>query len=144
MLPSSDASPLRLMQNYEQAAARHWQDAEQLLASKRLDNADQIFGLAAECALKVALVRSGTTVDHDSGLREHIDVLWDRARVHVKGRSNAPLASLLKSSNPFHEWAVAQRYFATGHVQQAAIDRHRRGTVRLLGATGVTVQKGST
>jgi hypothetical protein len=132
------------MQNYEQAAARHWLDAEQLLAAKRLDNADQLFGLAAECALKVALVRSGTTIDDGSGLRKHIDVLWDRARVHVKGRSNAPLASLLRSSNPFHEWAVAQRYFVTGHVQQTTIDRHRRSTVRLLGATGVTIQKGPT
>lgn len=132
------------MQNYEQAAARHWRDAEELLAIRRLDNADQLFGLAAECALKVALVRSDTTIDHDSGLREHINVLWGRARVHMKGRNNAPLASLLKSSNPFHEWTVAQRYFVTGHVQQATIDRHRRSTVRLLGATGVTIQKGST
>ena len=131
------------MQNYESAAVRHWRDAEQLLATKRLDNADQLFGLAAECALKGVLSRSGATIDRDSGLREHIDVLWDRVRVHVKGRSNAPLASLLKSDNPFQGWTVAQRYFLTGHVQQETIDRHRRTTVRLLGATGVTVQKGS-
>ena len=133
----------KLMDNYEDAAARHWHDAEQLLAAKRLDNADQLFGLAAECALKVALGRSGVTIGYDSGLREHVDVLWDRVRVHVKGRSNALLAALLKSNNPFQDWKVAQRYFVTGHVQQEAVDRHRRNTVRLLGATGVKVQKGS-
>lgn len=132
------------MQNFEHAAMRHWRDAEQLFATKRLDNADQLFGLSAECALKVALCRSSATIDHVSGLREHIDVLWDRARVHLKGRNNAGLASLLKSANPFHEWSIAQRYFVTGHVLQETIDRHRRSTGRLLGASGVTVQKGST
>lgn len=135
---------LKHMQNYEHAAARHWRDAEQLFAANRLDNADQLFGLAAECALKVALTRSGTTIERDSGLREHIDVLWDKARVHMKGRSNASLASLLKLSNPFHEWAIAQRYFVTGHVQQMAIDGHRRSAARLLGAAGVVVQRGAT
>ena len=131
------------MHDYKDAAIRHWNDSEHLRVESRLDNADHLVGFSAECALKNALVRSGTVIDEGSGLHVHIDVLWNRVGVHLRGRSNAPLASVLKSTNPFQDWKAGQRYLATGHVVSSALDSHRKIAIRLLGATGIAVQKGS-
>jgi hypothetical protein len=45
---------------YSTAAMRHWQDATLLDESRRLANADQLYGFAAECGLKSALVAVGS------------------------------------------------------------------------------------
>ena len=42
---------------YADAAVRHWSDAEFFKEDQRLPNADQLYGFAAECALKVALLK---------------------------------------------------------------------------------------
>jgi hypothetical protein len=43
-------------ENYSSAAFRHWQDAQLLAGENRVENADQLYGLAAECAIKTALL----------------------------------------------------------------------------------------
>jgi hypothetical protein len=49
------------------AALRHWQDASLLESNKRVCNADQLFAMATECAIKVALTAVSTRSDADSG-----------------------------------------------------------------------------
>ena len=46
------------MESYEHAAMRHFADAEDLAARRRLDNAGHLIGLAAECAVKHAVRRT--------------------------------------------------------------------------------------
>ena len=41
-----------MSENYTEAALRHWRDAELLKEQNRVENADHLFGVAAECALK--------------------------------------------------------------------------------------------
>ena len=50
-------------ENYSSAAKRHWNDGETLTKRERLDNADQLFGFSAECALKSALNSLGRFQD---------------------------------------------------------------------------------
>ena len=47
------------------AAQRHWEDAGYLLADARPANADQLFGLSAECALKAIMLALGMTLRAD-------------------------------------------------------------------------------
>jgi len=48
--------------DFYDACKRHWNDAEHLFDQKRLANADHLFGLAAECALKAVMVALGMTL----------------------------------------------------------------------------------
>ena len=41
-----------MTQDYESAAVRHFEDAQTLWASGRVDNAGHLIGFAAECAIK--------------------------------------------------------------------------------------------
>lgn len=45
-----------MAEDYKHAAVRHWRDGELLVTDARLENADQFYGVTAECAIKVALV----------------------------------------------------------------------------------------
>ena len=53
-----------LMESYEHAASRHFADAEDLAARRRLDNAGHLIGLAAECAVKHAVRRVAPNPPH--------------------------------------------------------------------------------
>ena len=44
------------MLDYADATRRHWDDGLFLLEDRRLANADHLFGLAAECALKAVML----------------------------------------------------------------------------------------
>jgi hypothetical protein len=99
--------------NFPQAARRHWHDAQLLFEKQRLGNADQLYGLAAECALKAALGLSGlleneTTVPRK--LRKHIDRVWELYLRAVEGRL-AGLSHLLDhEESPFLDWSIERRY----------------------------------
>jgi hypothetical protein len=131
------------MDDYETAATRHLSDAEHLRQSTRLDNADQLYGLSAECALKVALVRAGVVLTTTPGLRKHVDSLWDLAGIHLRGRHVAAVAAVLKLPNPFADWSVNQRYYTSGHVAEPVLLPHRKAAVRLLGSIGVVASRAS-
>jgi hypothetical protein len=126
--------------NYSDAAARHWNDGKYLHDAARNDNADQLFGFAAECALKSAIVGMSASKDPgevQKGYRHHIDELWGRAPVQQLSKNFPGLASLLKQPNPFVDWSVDQRYFASGTVNSEQINIHRSMTQRLFSAVHV-------
>lgn len=92
--------------NFERAALRHFNDASALHQDKRFANADHLAGLAAECALKVALPkRANGDVE---GFREHVDKLWERIRVQQIPRHLARLSTLLQTKHrPFADWSIS-------------------------------------
>jgi hypothetical protein len=51
------------MENYEDAAVRHYDDAKALRDSGRGDNAGHLIGFAAECAIKVTGANFGAERD---------------------------------------------------------------------------------
>lgn len=126
---------------FPDAALRHWYDAVFLEADKRLPNADQLFGIAAECAIKAALVQlpafaaDGTLTKH---YREHVDVLW--ARVPLQGvlhKRFPNLVAVLKPGNQFSDWNVDQRYESDSATDSAVMLRHREAAKRVLGAVSL-------
>ncbi|QKM57695.1 hypothetical protein [Burkholderia glumae] len=133
------------MENFADAAGRHWADAALLEREIRYDNADQLYGIAAECAIKAALVTAVTNCDA-AGLKKayktHINELWDRIAPNAIPRHMANLQPLLKIQNPYSDWSVDQRYNANGAVDAATVERHRAMTRRLVSAVGVVGARG--
>lgn len=126
---------------FPDAALRHWYDAVFLEADKRLPNADQLFGIAAECAIKSALVQlpsfaeEGTLTKH---YREHVDVLWARVPLQGNLHKRFPnLVAVLKPGNQFSDWSVDQRYGSDEAIEPAAMLRHREAAKRLMGAVSL-------
>lgn len=110
------------MPNYYTAANRHIIDSSHLYLHGRIDNADHLCGIAAECALKHILIINGAHVSPDGTInnpyREHINKLWDNAVLYLHNRSGArsfPFLSL--ASTPFQHWTINNRYEDDGHAQ---------------------------
>lgn len=124
--------------NYWEAAVRHYHDGKVLLSSQpvpREANADQLFGLAAECALKAILVWLGVPTDADGGVTEpgvkkHIDALWPEYVNHPDGRVAARYQ--VGAQNPFHDWSVHHRYLADVHAGGSAAAAHERAAFACL------------
>jgi hypothetical protein len=134
-----------MREDYEDSAARHWNDAELLSKQGRMENADQLYGIAAECAIKTALRHPPTHPNAGElarAYRLHVDELWGKARGNVLPRHFPALPLLLKSTNPFHDWSVCQRYHASGSTTAAMVQRHRKMAQRLLAAVRIKAQGG--
>jgi len=127
--------------DYAGAAARHYGDGVLLHERRRFSNADQLFGFAAECAIKSALVTLPGCAPAgalSSGYREHIDVLWGRVQVQSIQRRFGPLAGLLKRlPPPFADWSTSQRYWREQTVSETAVQSHKKAAARLLGSVGI-------
>jgi hypothetical protein len=118
--------------NYRASAQRHYSDAEFLQDSKRMPNADQLYGLAAECALKSVMVSLGADTSASGDLtdrqhRVHVDELWTEFRAFAEGRKGHRYLSKITLENPFEDWRVEHRYADDEHVQPKAVYAHRDG-----------------
>jgi hypothetical protein len=119
--------------DYRDAAERHWKDADYLSVDNRPANADHLFGLSAECALKavmqglgMSLRPNGAPVDKQH--RIHINALWDEFSAFAHTRNGVRYATDIDSKpNPFDDWDVAQRYCHRSEIIQAILENHRQG-----------------
>lgn len=120
------------MTDYRDACDRHWDDAENLHGASRLANADHLYGFAAECGLKILMMRFGMTLNPTTGKPSvgadvvHADKLWARYESY---RSGNPVGTgyALPTSNPFANWDVNQRYHNQGVFSAAVVTAHRVG-----------------
>ena len=88
--------------DFANAHFRHWEDAEFLFRAGRWANADQLYGLSAECGLKAVMVADGLSVDvAGSPYRKHVNRLWGIFRAIVQGRRTGGWLHHLPQSNPF-------------------------------------------
>lgn len=69
------------MENYADAALRHWKDAQFLEKENCVENADHHFGFAAECAIKVVLVKLpdfSNNGELEKSYKDHVNILWGK------------------------------------------------------------------
>lgn len=117
------------------AAKRHWCDAEHLLMDQRLPNADQLFGLSAECALKAVMVGLSMALRPDGAPdarrhRVHIDELWDEFLTFAANRGGARYSVHLTTvNNPFSDWDVGQRYASGATILKNKVEKHQAGAL---------------
>jgi hypothetical protein len=135
-----------MVENYSSSAGRHYFDAELLAQENRLQNADQLYGLAAECAIKAALVVAPTRLADGTlppAFKEHVNILWNRVSVNAIQKQFPSLCAVLKLQNPFEDWSVHQRYLGNAAPDQTALQAHRDVTRRLLHAVGFIGHRGN-
>lgn len=135
-----------MTEDYVAAATRHFRDGALLEDNRRVANADQLFGFAAECAIKSALVSlpgcAGSGVLAQK-YREHVDRLWDLAPLQDIQRRHRGLVVVLRGlQRPFGDWSTDQRYAREGAVSGEALSRHRQAAARVLGSVGVGGTRG--
>ena len=133
-------------EDYAVAATRHFRDAALLEESRRLANADHLFGLAAECAIKRALVELPGFRDGGRlapAYHKHVNHLWDSVQVQSIQKRYPGLVVVLKGlRQPFSDWSADQRYGPDGGVTGEAVGRHHRAAARILGSVGLTGTRG--
>ncbi|ANB78120.1 hypothetical protein AYM40_37785 (plasmid) [Paraburkholderia phytofirmans OLGA172] len=135
-----------MAENYASSAGRHYADAEVLVKAERRQNADQLYGLAAECAIKAALVVAPTRLPDGTlpaAFKEHVNDLWDKVSVNAIRKQYPTLCAVLKLPNPFADWSVHQRYADNVVPDQIVLQTHRDATRRLLHAVGVVGHRGN-
>lgn len=122
-------------ENFSNAAKRHWKDGQLLHEQKRLDNADQLYGFAAECALKYALESLGYL--RPEAHRKHVNELWNKMQATAFYNTFPGLARLLSGQNPYADWDTEQRYWEEGHIKETVITKHQDSVRRILIATSL-------
>jgi hypothetical protein len=132
------------MPNFRDAAQRHWDDAEYLLGNQRLPNADQLYGLSAECALKAIMQAAGELLLLENGkpeeqdMRRHIDKIWEVFLSFSNNRTLTHYAEALENkSNSFkdNKWSIAQRYEDGSKITPEIVRQHKEAassTIKLL------------
>lgn len=129
--------------NFSAAAVRHLRDATHLSGVGRLGNADHLAGIAAECALKVALVGKGIAVLPGKD-KLHLDKLWSVMPLQKLGGRHPNLVLLLRQAPPpFADWSIDQRYADGVNIDQARVDRHLEAARRIAGAVGLLGERGT-
>jgi len=130
--------------DFHDAAKRHFEDAEYLLKDTRLANADHLFGLSSECALKAVMIWLG--MKHKKGKPEkkhhlvHINGLWNEFITFADNRNGAHYTSILTGGlNPFDDWDVSQRYRHGSEITGKIVNKHHQAAkdTRLILETAI-------
>ena len=122
------------MENFQDAAQRHWHDAEMLLNDPapqlghiRLANASHLYGVAAECALKAILHRWVPSRPK----RGHMPAIWGEFATHANTAKHGLSALLTSTTNPFSGWNIGDRYLSRSDMRfnQEAVRTHRQAAL---------------
>ena len=97
------------------AANRHYEAAEDLMKTNRKDVAGYLYGLAAECAIKQAMLTSGMRTlplaqRKDDPFYAHFESLKTLLRDNAHGRLKEKLRRIAESSSFMQYWDVTMRY----------------------------------
>ena len=120
--------------SYAEAALRCFQDGNTLYGQQRYPNASHLFGLAAECALKVLL---SNLPGVDEAPHTHLPQLRDDVLRMLSRRSNNGVRQLVGKSNYMDQWDIANRYWPAEAFGKTSCEIHRNHSRRTLYATGV-------
>lgn len=119
--------------DFVDAHERHWRDAELLWQHQRWANADQLYGLSAECGLKALMLKFGMQWDHDNDVpvdkkrdKVHTNKVWDRYEAYRGGHPKGA-AYALPANNPFDDWDMSQRYAPSTAIDVTRARAHRTG-----------------
>lgn len=133
--------------DFGDAHRRHWTDAESLLQSNRWPNADQMYGLSAECGLKALMRRSRMPVGRfgvpkSPQHRKHVNELWPEFFAFLNGRIGGRYVHLIPVGNPFTDWSVGDRYAHSHHFRKSSVEPHRKAARRVCSMIKTAKQDG--
>lgn len=129
-----------VVEKYDDAAIRHFEDAKLLMKSGRLDNAGHLIGFAAECAIKhrIMSLQAGQSSPHG-----HLPDFLNAARKHLNGRGSYPYPEMLNllKLDIFSGWSVNRRYYQTGNTTQSELTTWFDVTKRLFATAKLKVRQ---
>ena len=110
--------------DFYDAYKRHIRDGALLAENKSWANADHLYGLAAECALKALLIKSGISSTENGDIsqrkfRKHIDQLWDEYHSFMLYQIYG-----IPEDNPFQNWKIDQRYIHSDFITKQIVENH--------------------
>ena len=129
--------------NFHDAFYRHEKDANFLFENYCLENADHLYGLAAECAIKyllskkciIKLNKKGDISTEYKEYRCHINKLWELYNIVESTRDNYKtndnINDNIKNKNPFRDWNIDQRYAPNDYTTWQTVDNHRKAVESL-------------
>ena len=129
--------------DFADAHSRHWQDAELLFEHHRWANADQLYGLSAECGLKAVMEKLGMPVGDvgpEKKYREHVKKLWPVFHDFANGRGGARYLEMLPRGDPFANWAIDARYGKSDDFRPTDVAPHRAATERIAHMVAIAGQ----
>lgn len=120
--------------DFRDAAERHWEDAGHLLGDARFANADHLFGLSAECALKAVMEGLGMKLKNNGKPEDpyavHINKLWNEFITFAHARKGAHYAARTSgTSNPFDNWDISQRYQHRSIITSEVAEKHQQAAM---------------
>jgi hypothetical protein len=122
-----------LLEDYLDAALRHYKDAETLRSLGDLDNAGHLIGFAAECAIKYRI----STIITANNPRVHFPDIAQAAKKHFGHRGGYhPLFDVLKR-DLMVGWAIDRRYFSTGNTTAVELDSWFQDTKRIFASVSI-------
>ncbi len=121
--------------DFADAATRHWQDARTLHQKSRWPNADHLYGLSGECALKAVMVALGMQLDArgmpPKPYQQHVNRLVSEFRTFAQRNGGAHYAGMLPNQPMFAAWDISQRYFHSSEVAESQANQHHRDADQL-------------
>ena len=122
--------------DFADACRRHWEDAELLFAKNRWANADQLYGLSAECGLKAAMQTLEMDVDtigrpQAPEYRKHVQELWPTFYIFAEKRGGSRYLRLLPRNRPFADWSHHDRYAHRCHFHKTVVEPHRKAAWKI-------------
>ena len=132
--------------DFADAHRRHWEDAELLFEHDRWANADQLYGLSAECGLKAVMEVLGMPIDQrgrpPQQYSKHVQELWPVFVTFARNRNGARYLSILPADTPFDDWSHHNRYAVHGHFHRVSVDPHREAARGVIPMVQLAVQSG--
>lgn len=129
------------------AHERHWDDAERLFVAGRFANADHLYGMAAECAMKQLMLAFGMPFDATRDRpasrqdRVHADGAWARFESYRSGHVQGA-GYVLPANNAFGNWDVSDRYAHQSNFDQARAQGHQAGAQTVRGLIAKAQREG--
>lgn len=120
------------MEDYDNAAKRHFDDAELLRndTQPRLANASHLYGISGECALKAIMSCSKPAKKPPQA---HIPQIIKEFRTHSASKDNSELAQrILKWCAGFGHWKIEQRYYAASTFGSDRVETEAQSAKNLL------------
>lgn len=122
----------------EKAARRHFLAGEYLFNNTdRQDVAGYLYGLAAECAIKEMLSRTGIGLGsldrRDNPIFAHFPELKRLLRNHIKGR-NAQVLQQFLQDRYMQEWDITMRYAPANDIKSAMVSLWRENAKQAINA----------
>ena len=113
------------------ASQRHWDDAERLFQAQRWANADQLYGIAAECGLKCLMRAFGMEVNSKNGSptkeldRVHANKISARFESYRSGAEAT--GYVLSTPGAFDNWDISDRYAHQSNFDKSRAKGHQDG-----------------